>query len=447
MPNSELAHSVWPGDDTWDAARQAWNLAADQHPAAVAYAESAADVSRAVGFARERGLRVAPQGSGHGAIAIASLEDTVLLKTERMSVIEIDADRRLGRAEAGALWGDVAIRAGEVGLAALHGSSPDVGVVGSTLGGGIGWLSRSLGLSSNSVRAIELVTADGAERRVDADNEPELFWALRGGGGAFGVVTAMEFELFPIEQVYAGFVAWPVERAGDVAHAYREWAATVPEEMTSQLRFLNLPPFPELPEPLRGASLVDVLGAFIGDPADGEELLRPLRELADPVWDSWGTIPAAELRRIAMDPEQPVPGMGDHTLIGELTPEAADAFVQAGGPDSPLISLQLRQLGGALAREPEGAGALAKLDADHALYGVGALMAPEAGAAIAAHLAQIKETMAPFATGHTFLNFSDRTDDDVSGAFEPDTWRRLLAVKSDVDPEDFFVSNHPIPSG
>jgi hypothetical protein len=162
------------------------------------------------------------------------------------------------------------------------------------------------------------------------------------------------------------------------------------------------------------------------------------------VWDGWGPIPAAELRRLAMDPEQPVPAMGDHALIGELTPDAADAFVRAGGPGSPLISLQLRQLGGALAREPDGAGALARLDADYALYGVGALMAPGADAAIAAHLAQVKETMAPYTTAGTFPNFADQPGDDVSSAFDPDAWRRLLAVKADVDPEDVFRSNHPL---
>ena len=323
--------AILPGDERWDEARRAWNLAVDLQPAAVVQAAGADDVVRVVDLARERGLRVAAQSTGHGAGAMGPLGDTILLRTGRMDGVEIDAAGRSARIEAGVLAGDVALAAGEAGLAALLGSSPDTGVAGFTLGGGLGWLGRRHGLACNSVRAIELVTADGDQRRVDAENDAALFFALRGGGGSFGAVTALEIELYPVAEVYAGMVAWPVEMGSEIAHAYREWLASTPDEMTAQLRFLTLPPIPDLPEPLRGKSLVDVTGAFIGDPADGEQLMRPLREIAGAVWDTWGVQPVAELRHLAMDPEQPVPGVGDHVLLGELTPEAIDALVARGG--------------------------------------------------------------------------------------------------------------------
>jgi FAD/FMN-containing dehydrogenase len=439
---------VGPGEDGWDVARQAWNLHVDQRPAAVAYAAHADDVAAVVGFARERGAGVALQATGHGAAARGSLEDSILLRTERMSGVSVDAAERRARAEAGVPWREAAARAGEHGLAALHGSSPSVGVVGYTLGGGVGWLARLHGLASNSVTAIEVVTADGRELRVDGDSEPDLFWALRGGGGAFGAVTAIEFSLYAVAELYAGMLAWPAELGGEVAQAYREWARTVPDELTSVLRFLQLPPVPELPEPLRGQSLVDVSAAFVGEEDEGAELLRPLRELAPPVWHSFATIPVRQLGRLAMDPEQPVPASGDGMLVRELTEEAADAFVRAGGAGSgsPLISLQLRQLGGALAREPADAGALAALDADYAVYGVGAVMDERMERAVQDHLQVVRDAMAPHSSGASYMNFADQPGADTASSFPEAAWRRLCEVKARFDPEDLFRSNHPVPA-
>jgi FAD/FMN-containing dehydrogenase len=434
-----------PGEDGWDDARRAWNLAVDLQPAAVVQAAGAADVVRVVDFARGRGLRVAAQSTGHGAGAMAPLADTILLRTGRMNEIEIDAAGRRARLEAGALAADVAHAAGEAGLAALLGSSPDTGVVGFTLGGGVGWLSRRYGLACNSVTAIELVTADGELRRVDAENEPELFFALRGGGGSFGAVTALEIELYPVAEVYAGMVAWPAEMGPEIAHAYRDWLASTPDEMTAQLRFLTLPPIPELPEPLRGKSLVDVTGAFLGDPRDGEELMRPLREIAGAVWDTWDVQPASALRHLGMDPEEPVPGVGDHVLLGELAPEAVDALVGVAGVDSgsPLIGVQVRQLGGALGREADGAGALPRLDAEHLAFGVGAVFDEASRPAVEDHLDRLQSELAPHSPGGRALNFADRSG-DVSAGFRPDAWKRLLAVKAKYDPAGLFVAAHQV---
>ena len=437
--------AILPGDESWDEARRAWNLAVDLQPAAVVQAAGADDVVRVVDLAREHGLRVAAQSTGHGAGAMAPLTDTILLRTGSLNDVEIDAAGRRARIGAGVLAADVALAAGEAGLAALLGSSPDTGVAGFTLGGGVGWLGRKYGLACNSVRAMELVTADGELRRVDADNEPDLFFALRGGGGSFGAVTALEIELYPVAEVYAGMVAWPAEMGSEIARAYGEWLAGTPDELTAQLRFLTLPPIPELPEPLRGKSLVDVTGAFIGDPAEGEQLMRPLREIAGAVWDTWAVQPAPALRRLGMDPEEPVPGIGDHVLLGELTPDAVDALVgvAGAGSGSPLIGVQVRQLGGALGREPDGAGALPKLEAEHLVFGVGAVFDEASRGAVDDHVDRIQKELAPYSPGGRALNFSDRPG-DVSAAFRPEVWRRLLAVKAQYDPAGLFVAAHQV---
>src|SRR6476661_717268 len=233
---------VLPHEPGWNEARLAWNLAVDQQPAAVALPESAEDVAAVVRWARSRGLRVAPQGTGHNAAAMGSLAHTVLVKTERMRGVEIDAERRIARVEAGVVWEEVTHAAAEHGLAALAGSSPDVGVVGYTLGGGLSWLGRRYGLASSNVLAVEIVTADGSIRRIDAESDPDLFWAVRGGGGSFGAVTAIEFALFPVAEVYAGVMLWPIERASEILHAWREWTAEMPDEMTTVGRLLQLPP-------------------------------------------------------------------------------------------------------------------------------------------------------------------------------------------------------------
>jgi FAD binding domain/Berberine and berberine like len=436
-----------PGDQDWDTARRAWNLTVDQHPLAVAYAANAEDMSAVVGFAREQSLRVAPQGPGHAAAAMGPLDDAILLKTTRMTGLEIDPDARTARVEAGVLSGDVAVRAGEHGLAAVAGSSPDVSIVGYTLGGGVGWLGRRHGLAANSVLAIELVTADGRLVRVDGDNEPDLFWALRGGGGAFGAVTAMEFRLYPAAELFGGTIAWPAENGSEVLDTYRVWAAALPEEFATSIRFLHLPPFPHVPEPLRDRSVIAVDGAYLGSEAEGVELLRPLRETPAALVDSFATIPGSELRHLHGDPEQPVPGLGDHLMIRELSADAAEAFVAVGGhgSGSPLLSLELRQLGGALAAPPADHGALGALEGEYALYGVGALMDPAAAGAITGHLQTVVAAMEPFSTGRTYLGFDDARPSDTARSFDADTYRRLTEVKARYDGDDVFRSNHPIP--
>jgi hypothetical protein len=436
---------VLPGDDHWDAARSAWNLAVDQHPDMVALPETAADVAVVVSFAAEAGLRVAMQGTGHGAGARGGeLAGTILLKMERMRGLEIDPVRRTARAEAGVLSAEVAEAAGEHGLAMLAGSSPDVGVVGYTLGGGLSWLGRRYGLAASSVLAVEIVTADGRIRRVDAENDPDLFWAVRGGGGSFGAVTAIQFALFPVAEAYAGMMLWPIERAGEVLHAWREWSADMPDDMTTVGRLLQLPPIPDIPEHLRGRAFVGIEAYYLGDEADGAALVAPIRALG-PEIDTVATIPASALQRVHMDPEHPVPGRGDGMLLDDLSPAGIDALVAAAGPGSgsPLLSVEVRQLGGAIGRPAAGGGAISHIDAEFSVYGVGIAMTPEMGDAAGAHLAALREALSPWLADTTYLNFAEgRTPGDR--LFGPYAHHRLRAVKTAYDLADVFRSNHPV---
>ncbi|HYY11438.1 MAG TPA: FAD-binding oxidoreductase [Kineosporiaceae bacterium] len=433
-----------PGDPEWDVARLAWQLSVDQHPAAVVHAASVDDVILTVDAARELGLRVAPQGTGHNAAPLGRLDGTILLKTSGMRGVTIDPVRRVARAEAGALWMDVVPTAYEHGLTALAGSSPDVGVVGYTVGGGISWHARSLGLASSNVVAVEIVTADGTWRRVDDDHEPELFWAIRGGGGSFGVVTAVEIRLFEFTEVQAGILFFPLERAAEVLHAWRSWVETVPDEVMSVGRMLRFPPIPDLPPFLSGQSFVVVEAVMRMEAADADRLLAPLRALG-PAIDTIHPTPTSELGQLHMDPPGPVPGAGDGMLLTGLPAEAVDAVLSASGPgvDSPLLSVEFRHLGGALAPGASTGGAVTGFDAEFAMFAVGFTPTPASHAAVNRAVDGVQHALAPWSTGRVYLNFAERVKAGTA-LFEDDTYRRLQQVKATYDPSDVIRSNHPI---
>ena len=434
-----------PSDADWDEARAAWNLVADQRPEAVALVESAEDIAKTVRFAAENDLRVAGQGTGHGAVALGSLEETILIKTERMRGIEVDPDAQTARVEAGTLVLELSEAAGAHGLSSMPGSSPDVGVTGFTLGGGLSWLGRRYGFACNRVRAIELVTADGEPRTVDAENDPDLFWALRGGGGGYAIVAALQLDLVPIADIYAGALLFPAAVGAEAVRTYRDWAATVGEEVTSVVRFLRPPPVPDVPEPLRNVPLLTIDGACIGGQAEGEATIAPLREIGEPIMDTFGQIPAEGLCRIHMDPEQPVPGLGHHQVIRELPDGAIDAFAALAGPegDSPLLLAELRQLGGALGRAEENGGALSHLDASFVMFGVGLPMTPELGQAIEGHLDRLHEAMQPWAADGGYYNFAERPC-DADAILPPEVCTRLADVKRRYDPDGTIVANHAV---
>jgi FAD/FMN-containing dehydrogenase len=427
----------------WDQARQAWNLAADQRPLAVAFVEGADDASKVVGFARDNGLRVTAQGTGHGAVALGSLEDVILIKTESMRGIEIGDGR--ARVEAGAWAAELGEAAAKSGRSFLPGTSPNVGVIGSTLGGGLSWLGRKYGWACNRVTAIELVTADGEARTVDDASDPDLFWALRGGGGGYAVVTALHVELVPVTEVYAGALVFPPELTADGIRAYRDWTAGAPEEAGSLLRMLNLPPIPDIPEPLRGGKWLAIAAACIGSRDEGESAIAPLREIGEPVVDSFDQIPAAGLTRIAMDAEPPVPGLGHHRLLRELPDDAVGAFVAAAGPESgsPLLLAELRQLGGALRRPAENGGALDKLDGEFVMLGIGMLMDPALREPITGALDRLADVMDPWAAEGGLFNYSERPC-EVDAILSAETCKRLAEVKRRWDPEDLILANHSV---
>lgn len=439
---------VAPEHAGFDEARRAWNLAVDQRPAAVVLPETVEDVVAAVRFARANDLRVAPQGTGHNAGPLGSLEDTILLKTERMRGVAIDPDARTARVEAGVLWLEVVEAAARHGLAALAGSSPDVGVVGYTLGGGMSFIGRKHGLAANNVRAIELVTADGRLIRCDREHEPDLFWALRGGGGSFGVVTAIELQLLPIKKAYAGVLFYPIERGSEVLHAWRELTQSdrVPDELTTVGRLLRLPPIPEIPEPVRGKSFVIVEAYHLGDPAQADELLAPLRALG-PVNDTIQTVPMPALSHLHMDPEHPVPASGDGLMLAELPAQAIDAFLDVAGETAqfPLLTVELRHLGGALGRPHPAHGALAAIHADYSMFAAGMVPVPELAGPVQTQIEAVKTAMGPWAASRMCLNFAE-TERDVATFWTQQAYHRLRRIKTAVDPDNIIRSNHPIPA-
>jgi FAD/FMN-containing dehydrogenase len=306
---------VHPSDADWDAARQAFDLTVDLRPAAVAFPRDASDVMAVVDYAREHGLRIAPQATGHNAGPLVALGATILVNVRELGDVHIDPVAQRVRVGAGVKWEKVAPQLSEFGLAGLHGSSPAVGIAGYSLGGGMGWLARKYDLQTNSVTAIELVTADGRLVRADAEHESELFWALRGGGGNFGVVTAIEFAVYPVEDLYAGVMFFPFERAAGVVHAWAGLLPSMPDEMMTWASLLHFPDLPIVPEPVRGGSFAVVFGAFLGGADEGRRLLAPVRDLG-PVMDTFAVVPPIALAEMAMDPPDPLPFHSAHQLLG-----------------------------------------------------------------------------------------------------------------------------------
>jgi UDP-N-acetylenolpyruvoylglucosamine reductase len=433
-----------PGDRGYDEARRAWDLAADQRPAVVVFAESVVDVVRAVRFARTQGIRIAPQGTGHGALPLELLDDAMLLRTSRMRRVDIFPAIHTARAEAGAQWEDVTVPAGEYGLAALAGTSSNVGVTGYTLGGGMGWLARRYGLAANSVTAVEIVTPDGRLVRADAEHEADIFWAARGGGGSLGVVIALEMTLYPVSEVYSGALFFPIERASEVLHAWRRWSDTVPDELTSIGRLLRTPPSEDVPKPLRGRAFVLIEAAYLGDAVSGAALMRPLRALG-PELDTFAVIQAPALQQLHMDPESPASGAGDGAFLAALPANAIDTLLALVGPavQTPLQSVEIRHLGGALAREARGAGALPKIDAQYVLFAGGIAPTPELAEAARTHARALKEALAPWHAGYDYYNFVE-TPAEAEDVLPRVSYQRLREIKATYDPDQTIISAHPV---
>jgi FAD/FMN-containing dehydrogenase len=433
-----------PGDDGYDAARANWSLAKDLRPGAVVLPENAEEVAAVVRTAAAAGLRVAPLGTGHNSHPLGDLSGSVLLQTARMNAVRIDPDTRTARAEAGAVWLPIAEKAAEFKLAGLHGSSPDTGVVGYNLSGGVSWYGRSQGLAVNKVTAVEMVLADGTFVRVDKDHEPDLFWAVRGANANVGVVTAVEFGLIELENAYAGMLVFDLSRAPEVFARWLAWTTEAPESATTAYRHLQMPPLDDIPESFRGRRLIVIDGAVLEDDTGAERVLAPLRELK-PEIDTFARIPAPALTRIHMDPEQPTPGGGRGTLLDALPTAAVDRLLSVAGPDtlSPLVALtEFRHLGGALARPRPDGGAVSSLDGAYMMVTGGFVMG-EAKVPTYAAMDQVIGALKEYSRDKVYLAFQHRKI-DPSAAYSDEALQRLRRIRAAVDPASVLQSGHEL---
>ena len=432
-----------PGDPGYDLARTPWAVQVQQRPAAVAYPAFPDEVAQVLRAAAASGLQVATQGTGHGAAPLEGrLGSAVLLRTSAMAELSVDVARRTARVGAGVLWGDLCDVIGASGLAALHPSSPDVGVVGYSLGGGVSWYARRHGLQSNALTAAEVVLADGTFVRATADADAELFWALRGGGVPLGVVTALEFDLLPVETVVAGLLAWDVSRAEQVLTAWTRWCDGAGEEATTSLRLLRVPDAHGIPGELRGRSLVVVDGAVLGEDDCGAAAFAGLRALRPEV-DTVARVPAASLVRLHLDPEGPSPGYASSLLVDDLPDAAIGAVLDAVGPGSGsgLTIAELRQLGGALRRSPDGAGALDALDGGFLALGIGIHEDPAGMEQHRVDASRLLDALGPWAGGRQYLAMQDRLTDSRK-ALSPEAHARVSAIRATADPGGLFLAQH-----
>jgi FAD/FMN-containing dehydrogenase len=450
MSTDEL-NIVRPGDDDYDDERTGFQRAVEHRPALIVAATGPDDVRAAVELATAQRRPVGVKATGHGVTAPAG-DDGVLITTQRMSGVRIDPETRTAHVEAGARWGQVVERAAPHGLAPLSGSSPEVGAVAYTLGGGLGLMSRRYGYAADHVRSIDVVTADGQARHVTADTETgadtdaDLFWALRGGRDNFGVVTSLAVDLVPLARLYGGGLYFAAEHVGDVLDAYRRWTAEVPDEVGSSIGLVPFPDLPMVPEPLRDRYVAHVRIAYLGDKATGEELIAPLRAVAPRLIDRVEVMPYTASGSIHNDPTQPHPYYGTSLMLRSLDAETASTLLDLAGPEAPIpCVIQLRHLGGALARPPAVPNSVGHRDAAFLLSVISFV---EGGTGPNDDLqARLSEALAPVTAG-TNLNYlygAAATPEAVRAAYEPGDYRRLAELKRVYDPANTFRLNNNIP--
>ncbi|GEL26313.1 FAD-linked oxidase [Pseudonocardia sulfidoxydans NBRC 16205] len=435
-----------PSDPGYAEEVSGFNVAIRASPALVVGATSTDDVAAAVRFAARTGHRVAVQATGHGLND--ALDGTVLVSTRRMAGVAVDPAARTARVQAGAIWRQVIDAAAPHGLAPLNGSASGVGVVGYTTGGGIGPMARRFGFAADHVQRFTIVTADGVARPVDEGTEPDLFWAVRGGKANLGIVTEMEFGLVPVARFYGGGVFFPADAAAAVLHAWRTWAPTLPDDASTSVALLQMPPDPALPEPLRGRYVVHLRFCHLGTPHEGERLLAPMRAVAPALMEVVAEMPYAAIDAVHMDPTTPMPVRDRGIALGSLPAEAVDALLAQAGPDagSPLTMVELRLLGGTIAREPLSPNAVSGRGAAFAGYALGVLAGP-AAAAIPAAADGIASALSPWAAGEGLLNFLGPADaEHVARQWGSHTRDRLLRIARRHDPAGLFATNVPLPS-
>lgn len=426
-----------PGDPEYDRARAGFNLVFDQHPALVVMATRADDVFEAVCYAAERGLDIAVQATGHGVAGGA--DGALLINTARMTGVAIDPAARTARIEGGTQWGEVLAAAQTHGLAPLLGSSTTVGAVGYTLGGGFGWLGRKYGLSCDNVVSFEVVTAECEQLTVSAEENAELFWGLRGGGGGLAVITAMTVRLFPVAAVYGGQLIYPAESAAAVLRRWRDWLPGLPDEMSTSVKIMNLPDLPFIPEPLRGRTVVVLSGCYCGPVDEGAALIDGWRAWQTPFIDAFRVMPFAEAATISQDPEEPMPGVTTGAWLRELSDETIDTLVRYGTLQegrAPLVFTEVRHAGGAVAGAGATPSAFGHRDAELLLAAVGMAPTPPARDAVKGYIGRMLAALQPALAGTVYMNFleGDEKNERVRQGFPAETLARLAALKARYDP-------------
>ncbi|MGW0825581.1 FAD-binding oxidoreductase [Streptomyces sp. NPDC002845] len=437
-----------PGDDDYATEVTGFNLAARHTPDVVIGATGADDVVAAMRWASATGTPVTVQGTGHGANF--PIDDGLLISTAGMTDVRVDPGERTATIAAGARWRHVLAAAAPHSLAALSGTSTGSGVVGYTLGGGLPALGRTYGYAADLVRSFQVVTPDGTLHETDATHEPDLFWALRGGKGNVGVVTELVCELLPLSRILGGGIYCAGEDAEALLRAWTEWTPRVPPEMCSAFTVLRLPPLPEIPEPLRGGFWARVAVAWTGDTTEGESLLAPIRAAAPVVIDSVEEMDYTDVDRIYMEPKDPLPARESCSLLRDLPPAAVRTFLGQAGPaatDCPLLFVELRHMGGALARLPAVQDAVCSRDAAYLLGAVGVVTDAPAARAIEQATTALHTAMAPYGTGLTMVNVHGTPGDELdrARAWTPEVYDRLRRTKATYDPSNLLRYGHTVP--
>ncbi|MFR9801219.1 FAD-binding oxidoreductase [Pseudonocardia sp. RS010] len=432
-----------PGEAGFAEEVAGFNVAYTPAAAVVVGATSTADVAAAVRHAAATGRKVAVQATGHGLTG--ELFGTVLVTTTRMDDVRIDPLRRRAVVGAGVRWRAVIDAAAPYGLAPLNGSSSHVGVVGYTTGGGLGPLARRYGFAADHVRRFTIVTADGTVREVSENSQgpdADLFWAVRGGKGNFGIVTELEFDLVPVARFFGGALFFGARDAAAVLHAWREWAPGLPEDATTSVAMLRTPPDPALPEPVRGRFVVAVRFTHLGPAEEGAALLAPMRAVAEPVLDGVAEMPYPAIDAVHRDPTEPMPMWDRGTAVAELPAEAVDALLAVAGPQAgvPLAMVEIRLLGGAIARGPEVPNAVTGRDAAFSVFTVGVLAGPPVEVVVAS-AAAVVDSVGPWVCGGLVNLLGQAGPARVGALWSAADRARLLATARRFDPTGVFATN------
>ena len=439
---------IRPGDPQYDGARAIWNGAIDRHPGLIARCTGAADVRAAVRFARERDLLVAVRGGGHNVAGTAVCDGGLVIDLSPMKGVWVDPAARTARAQAGLLWGEFDRETQAFGLAATGGVISHTGIAGLTLGGGFGWLMRRHGLAADNVLSAEVVTADGDVLRASAEEHPDLFWGLRGGGGNFGVVTSFEYRLHPVGPiVLAGVMLYPAANAREVLGFYRDFIGSAPDELTTIVVLRMAPPAPFLPPWVHGQPVVVIGACYAGSVQEGMQAVAPLRRFGEPLVDLIRPTPYMSHQGF-FDPTAPH-GLGYYwkseyvsSLSDALVDTLAERAWQAPTPESYTIVFHL---GGAVGREdPEGS-AFEDRRAAHAVNIDAVWSEPARASTCIAWTRELWEALRPFSTGRVYINFlGEEGQDRVRAAYGEAKYERLQALKRKYDPTNFFRLNQNI---